>query len=267
MDTVTSTDGTSVAYEVVGEGEPLILIGGAFNVRQSPWSGIPLARGIAGRTVYAYDRRGRGDSGDRPPFATEREVEDIAALIDRAGGAAGLFGHSSGAALALRAAAGGGGGGVPDRRVTSVALFEPPFTAASRADAGNDGLAAEIDRLVTAGDRSGAVELFQRSIGIPAEVVEQMRDAPFRPALEAIAHTLVYDLAAVGTGVLPVDLLQQVDVPALVVVGGASPEPLQAAARAVADALPDARLAELEGTDHGAGPELLAPALTGFFAP
>lgn len=169
-----------------------------------------------------------------------------------------MFGHSSGAALALRAAAAGIG-------VTSVAAFEPPYTARTADEAGNATLAAEIDRLVSSGQRGDAVELFQRSIGIPAEVVEQMRDAPFRPGLQAIAHTLVYDLAAMGSGVVPVDLLAQVDVSTLVIVGGNSLKPLQAAGRAVADVVRGAGLTVLEGTDHGAEPEELAPAVTGFF--
>jgi pimeloyl-ACP methyl ester carboxylesterase len=260
MHKVTSTDGTTIAYERFGDGAPLVLIGGAFNDRQSPVAGVPLARALAtGRSVYAYDRRGRGDSGDTLPYAPEREDEDLRALIAEAGGAAGLFGHSSGAALALRTAATGSG-------VTGVVVFEPPFTTRTPDDAGNGELAREIDRLVSAGERGEAVELFQRSIGIPAEVVEQLRHAPFRAGLEAIAHTLVYDLAVLGTGVVPAELLRRVDVPTLVVVGGNSPEPLQTAGRAVAEAIEAAELAVIDGADHSAGPERLAPVLSDFFA-
>lgn len=268
--TTTSADGTAIAYERFGEGTPLVLVGGAFNDRQSPVAGVPLARWLADAgvgAVYAYDRRGRGDSGDTPPYDPEREVEDLAAVIDAAGGAAGVFGHSSGAALALRAATAGIG-------VTRVAAFEPPFTGAAvppddgdptQRHPGQD-LAAQIDELVRAGERGAAVELFQISIGIPAEVVEQTRHAPFRPALDAIAHTLVYDLRVLGSGAVPVDALRAVDVPTLVVVGGASPEPLQVAARAVADAVPGASLAVLDGLDHSAGTDDLAPVLGQFFA-
>ena len=268
--TTTSADGTAIAYERFGEGTPLVLVGGAFNDRQSPVAGVPLARWLADAgvgAVYAYDRRGRGDSGDTPPYDPEREVEDLAAVIDAAGGAAGVFGHSSGAALALRGATAGIG-------VTRVAAFEPPFTGAAvppddgdptERHPGQD-LADQIDELVRAGERGAAVELFQISIGIPAEVVEQIRNAPFRPALDAIAHTLVYDLRVLGSGAVPVDELRAVDVPTLVVVGGASPEPLQVAARAVADAVPGASLAVLDGLDHSAGTDDLAPVLGEFFA-
>lgn len=268
--TTTSADGTAIAYERFGEGTPLVLVGGAFNDRQSPVAGVPLARWLADAgvgAVFAYDRRGRGDSGDTPPYDPEREVEDLAAVIDAAGGAAGVFGHSSGAALALRGATAGIG-------VTRVAAFEPPFTGAAvppddgdptERHPGQD-LADQIDELVRAGERGAAVELFQISIGIPAEVVEQIRNAPFRPALDAIAHTLVYDLRVLGSGAVPVDELRAVDVPTLVVVGGASPEPLQVAARAVADAVPGASLAVLDGLDHSAGTDDLAQVLGQFFA-
>jgi pimeloyl-ACP methyl ester carboxylesterase len=260
MHKVTSTDGTTIAYERFGEGPPLILIGGAFNDRQSPVAGVPLAQALAtGRCVYAYDRRGRGDSGDTAPYGPERELEDLRALVDQAGGHAALFGHSSGAGLALAAAAAGMG-------VTRLAVFEPPFTAPSPEASETGDLAREIERLVAAGARGEAVELFQRSIGIPAEIVEQMRHAPFRPALEAIAHTLAYDLAVMGTGVVPADLLGGIDVPTLVVVGGESPEPLQVAARAVVAAVDGADLAVLDGADHSASTEQLAPVLSAYFA-
>jgi pimeloyl-ACP methyl ester carboxylesterase len=259
MHKVTSKDGTSIAYERFGEGPPLILIGGAFNDRGSPVAGVPLAQALtAGRSVYAYDRRGRGDSGDTAPYAPHRELEDLGALIDEAGGHAALFGHSSGGGLALAAAAAGLG-------VTRLAVFEPPYTTPSPEVSETGALAREIERLVAAGERGEAVELFQRSIGIPAEVVEQLRHAPFRPALDAIAHTLAYDLAVMGTGVVPTDLLGKIHVPTLVVVGGDSPEPLQVAARGVVAVVDGADLAVLDGADHSAGTDVLAPVLSAFF--
>lgn len=259
MHKVTSTDGTTIAFERFGDGPPLILIGGAFNDRHSPVAGVPLARALArGRCVYAYDRRGRGDSSDTAPYDAAREIEDLRALVDEAGGEAALFGHSSGGGLALAAAAAG-------LDVTRVAVFEPPFTTPSPAASETGALAQEIERLVAAGERGEAVELFQRYIGIPAEIVGQLRHAPFRPALEAIAHTLPYDLAVMGTGVVPDELLGGIDVPTLVVVGGDSPEPLQVAARAVVAAVDDADLAVLDGADHSASTDDLAPVLTAFF--
>ncbi len=260
MQTVTSADGTTIAYETVGDGPALVLAGGAFNDRRSPSAGLPLAGLLTeDHTVVCFDRRGRGDSGDTPPYAPQREVDDLAAVIAAVGGSAAVFGHSSGAALGLRAAAAGVG-------VTALVLFEPPYTAPDLAAAGNDELGRRLDDLVTAGRRGDAVEAFQLAIGIPPEVVEGLRGAPFRGSLEAIAHTLPYDMAVIGPGTVPVDLLKQVDVPTLVVVGAASPEPLIAAGRAVAAGVPDAQLEVLDGVDHGAAPDALAPPVIRFLA-
>jgi len=260
MQTATSADGTTIAYEAAGCGPPLVLVGGAFNDRRSPSAGLPLAARLSGdHTVVCYDRRGRGDSGDTPPYAPEREVDDLAAVIAAAGRSAAVFGHSSGAALALRAAAAGAG-------ATALVLFEPPYTAPDLGRAGNDELRRRLDDLVAADRRGDAVEAFQLAIGIPPEVVEGLRHAPFRHGLEAIAHTLPYDLAVVGPGTVPVDLLKQVDVPTLVVVGAASPEPLRAAGRAVAAGVAGAHLEVLDGVDHSAPPEALAPPVARFLA-
>ena len=260
MQTATSADGTTIAYERVGAGPPLVLVGGAFNDRRSPSAGLPLASLLAGdHTVVCYDRRGRGDSGDTPPYAPEREVDDIAAVIAAVGGSAAVFGHSSGAALALRAA-------VARVGVTTLVLFEPPYTAPDLAGAGNDALGRRLDELITAGRRGDAVEAFQVAIGIPRPVVEGLRHAPFRPQLEAIAHTLPYDLAIVGPGTVPLDLLEKVDVPTLVVVGATSPDPLVAAGRAVAASVAGADLEVLDGVDHSAPPDVLAAAVARFLA-
>ena len=260
METTTSADGTTIAYELVGEGPPLVLVGGAFNDRRSPSAGLPLAEHLAAdHLVVCFDRRGRGDSGDTAPYAPEREIDDLAAVIAAAGGPSAVFGHSSGAALALRAAA----AGVP---VTSLVLFEPPFTAATPDAAGFDVLRRRLEDLVCAGRRGEAVETFQRAIGIPDDVVVALRDAPFRAGLEAIAHTLPYDLAVIGSGTVPEAVARAVAVPTLVVVGAASPSDLVAAGGAVADAVPGARLAVLEGRDHSAPPDVLASAITPFLA-
>jgi pimeloyl-ACP methyl ester carboxylesterase len=260
MRTTTSADGTTIAYEVVGEGPPLVLIGGAFNDRRSPSAGLPLAEHLADdHAVVCYDRRGRGDSGDILPYAPAREIEDLAAVIAAAGGPAAVFGHSSGAALALRAAA----AGVP---MTSLVLFEPPFTAATPADAAFDALREELDALLGDGRRGDAVETFQLAIGMPSDLVVALRDAPFRAGLEAIAHTLPYDLAVIGPGTLPVEVAAAVTVPTLVVVGADSPGELVAAGRALAGAVRGGRLAVLEGVDHSAPPEALAAPITPFLA-
>ncbi len=185
MQTVTSADGTRIAFDRLGGGPPLIMVVGAFNTRSTT---EPLARALEGGfTVLNYDRRGRGDSGDTPPYAVDREIEDLNALIAEAGGSAAVFGYSSGATLALKAAAAG-------LAISNLALYEPPFVV----DGSRPPLPADLpDRLVdlvASGRRGDAVELYQReAIGMPEEVVAGMRQAPFRSALEAIAHTLAYD--------------------------------------------------------------------------
>src|SRR5215471_9006287 len=258
MDTVTSADGTTIAFDRFGDGPPVIMAAAAFNTRSGT---EPLAMALAPHfTVLNYDRRGRGDSGDTAPYAVGREIDDLAALIAAAGGSAALFGHSSGATLALKAAA----AGLP---ITRLVLYEPPF----RTGEGHPGLpadfAAQLAELVAAGRRGDAVELYQTTaVGIPPDVVEQLRHAPFRPALEAIAHTLAYDAAIVGDLSLPAGLLATVAAPALVITGETSPRFLRDAAQAAAAALPNGQLAVLPGQTHDLNPDATAPVMTEFLA-
>ena len=250
MSTVTSKDGTRIAFEQSGEGPAIILVVGAFNDRAT---GAPLARFLEPHfTVFNYDRRGRGASGDTAPYAIEREIEDLAALIATAGGSAWVFGYSSGATLALRAAA-------HRLAISQLALFEPPPTGTK---AGN--LAPRLTELIAAGRRGDAVELFQtEGVGIPAAVVAQMRNAPFRPALEKMAHTLVYESMILGA--LPAGLAASVRVPTLVIDGETSPEVMRHAAQSLAEALPDGRYRTLDGQGHDIVPAVVAPVLEEFF--
>ena len=207
-----------------------------------------------------YDRRGRGDSGDIAPYAVEREIEDIGALIQEAGRSASVFGYSSGATLALKAAA----SGLP---VTRLVLYEPPFNTDGSYPALPAGFARELAELVSAGRRGDAVELYQaQAVGIPEDVIAQMRHAPFRPGLEAIAHTLAYDAAIIGDRSLPVGLLASVAALALVITGEQSPPFLRNAARAAAEALPSGRLAILPGEAHDISPQATAPVIAEFLA-
>src|SRR6266545_5003668 len=180
MERVLSKDSTAIAFERFGQGQPLILVVGAFNTRST---GEPLAASLASHfTVFTYDRRGRGDSSDTTPYAIEREVEDLGALIGEAGGAAAVFGYSSGALLALHAAS----RALP---ISRLALYDAPFVVDGEQPVDH---ARRLAELVKAGRRGDAVEYFQSKIvGIPDDVVAQLRHAPFRPALEAIAQTLV----------------------------------------------------------------------------
>ncbi len=258
MNTVVSADGTTIAYDTYGEGPPVIMTVGAFNTRTTT---EPLAKALAPRfTVLNYDRRGRGDSGDTQPYSVEREIDDIAALIAAAGGAASVFGYSSGATLALKAAA----AGLP---VTKLVLYEPPFNTDDSHPVLPADFAGQVAELVAAGRRGDAVELYQTTaVGIPADVVAQMRHAPFRPAMEAIAHTLAYEAAIVGDRSLPAGLLASVTLPALVVTGEQSPPFLRAAAQAAASTLRGGQLSVLPGQTHDIDPEATAPVMAEFLA-
>jgi pimeloyl-ACP methyl ester carboxylesterase len=259
MPAVTSADGTTIAYERTGSRPALVLVDGAMCYRGAgPMR--PLAALLQGSfTVYAYDRRGRGESSDTPPYAVAREVEDLQALISAAGGQACVYGISSGAALALRTAAAGGSG------ITRLALYEPPFMAEVSDPARIAAYTERLHELLDAGRRGDAVALFMTNVGMPAEAVTGMRAQPFWAALEAIAPTLAYDDALLGGGVVPRDLASTITVPALVLAGGASPDGLQLAAKATADALPAAEYRTLDGQTHDVAPDALAPVLVDFF--
>ncbi|MER5645475.1 alpha/beta fold hydrolase [Streptosporangium sp. NPDC002524] len=254
MATATSRDGTRIGFERTGTGPALVLVDAAGGFRGfGPMKS--LAEHLADRfTVVIYDRRGRGESGDTRPYAVEREVEDLATVIEEAGGPVFVHGFSSGAALGLLGAA----AGLP---ISMLSLLEPPiaFDEPSR----KSELAAEIDALVAAGRRADAVEHFHTSIGVPPEMTAGMRQAPFFPTLEGIAHTLAYD-SRVTEAVSPATL-RSVAVPALVVNSESSDERLRGWAQETAAALPQGRHLPLKGEWHGVPDDVLAPALAEFF--
>ena len=252
---VTSKDGTAIAYEKVGQGPPLIVVGGALNDHTAPAAGLPLAKRLVPNfTVYSYDRRGRGGSSDTPPYAVGREVEDIAALIQTAGGAAYAYGMSSGGALALEAAR----SGLP---VKKLAMYEPPFVGAVQGDE----YKAQLETLITAGRRSEAVKLFLQTIGVPGFFRGVLRLTPMWPKLKRLAPTLVYDAIVMGDGEVPSSAqLAAVSIPTLVLTGEA--ERMQEAARALVSSLPNARHQVLEGQTHNVKASALAPVLSAFFS-
>jgi pimeloyl-ACP methyl ester carboxylesterase len=254
MDTATSGDGTAIAFERTGAGPAVILVDGAMCFRGFGPMG-PLAALLASDfTVFTYDRRGRGDSGDTLPYAVDREVDDLQALIDAAGGSAYLYGMSSGGVLGLHAAARG-------LAIPKLAMFEPPLPVAD--DPGPQlGLLRELAGMVAADRRGDAVERFQTAIGIPEQALAQMRHAPFRPALEAIAHTLVYDTTI--TSSLRLERLSAITTPALVIDSTGSTGEMRASAQAACDALPHAQHRSLSGQFHDVPAEVLAPVLREF---
>ena len=257
MDTVTSRDGTTLAYDRLGDGPPAVLISGGSVDRTS---NAGLAEQLAdSHRVYNYDRRGRGDSGDTPPYAIQREVEDIAAVIEAAGGPAHLYGSSSGAGLGMYAAA----AGLPIRK---LALWEPPYNVNGRPDLPAD-TASVYRELVAAGRRGDAAEYFMaKVVGMPPEFVAQARQAPWWAQQEAIAHTLAYDAEIMGDYTLPTDVAKAITVPTLIAVGGASFGFLAETADALAALIPKAQRATIEGQTHNVDPAALAPVLKRFFA-
>ncbi|HEY2793802.1 MAG TPA: alpha/beta hydrolase [Micromonosporaceae bacterium] len=261
MITVKSADGTAIAYDRTGEGPALIVVTGALSTRAAIG---PMAEALGSNfTVYAYDRRGRGDSGDEQPYSPEREIEDLGAMIDEAGGSAFVFGHSSGAALALDAA----GAGLP---ITKLVAYEPPFIV----DAGRPGLdsslPARMAELIDSGDRDGALECWMvNTVGETPESLSAWRGTPPWQALTAIVHTTLHDLAIMSGRMsgrpLPSGSWPGATMPVLVIDGELSPPFMHSAADAVAAALPDARRHTIEGAGHGATPEQLLPVFTEFF--
>ena len=254
-----SKDGTTIVYERSGNGPALILVDGALCSRAfgpSPKLATLLAQHF---TVYAYDRRGRGQSGDTHPYSPAREVEDIAALVEVAGGSAFLLALSSGGALALQAAA----SGLPVRRLVA---YEPPYVD----DSGQGGGAVhegQLKRLLAEGNRGGAVKYFMKDmVGAPAPIVVMMRLMPWIwRKLEAVAHTLPYDAAVMTAFRVPRARFASIGVPALVMNGGKTDHRLREAAQTIVNAIPAARYRELPGQTHNAKPDVLTPAVVEFF--
>ena len=258
LEYVTSKDGTTIAFDRLGDGPPVVLVSGG-SVDRSSNAG--LADQLAGQfTVFNYDRRGRGPSGDTQPYEPAREIDDIDAVIAAAGGRAGLYGSSSGAVLALKAAAAGSA-------VSKLALWEPPYIVDdSRPKPAAD--TASIYRKMVAEDRRGdAVEYFMtKVVGLPDEFAAFAKTQPWWPWQEALAHTLAYDAEIMGDYSLPAEEVARVTVPTLVLDGGASFDFLGATAAALAKALPNGRRQSLAGQEHNVDPTVLGPALAEFFA-
>jgi pimeloyl-ACP methyl ester carboxylesterase len=250
---VISSDGTPIAFERAGDGPPLIAVDAAGSYSGFRPFPAPVELLAPHFTVYVYDRRGRGASGDTPPYAVQREVDDLAALIGEAGGPAYVYAFSSGGLLALHAAASG-------LAIPKLALFEPPIEPRQTAT-GESAFTAELAELVAAGRRRDAVEFFNRGIGVPDEIMEQTTPEVWA-ALEAVAHTLVYDCRI--SEATSLELLGSVKAPTLVIDSQGSGDELTGMAATVVAALPDGSHRSLAGEWHGAPGDALAPVLTEF---
>lgn len=261
--TVPSKDGTTIAFDLYGDGTPIVLVGGAFQYRAFDPPTVELAKLLASDfAVFHYDRRGRGDSDDTPPYAIQREVEDLQAVITEAGGSACVVGNSSGAVLALDAAA----SGTP---IDKLALYEAPFIVDDSRPPVPDDYLARLTELLAEDRRGEMVELFMSTvIGLPGDMVAGMRQAPMWPGFEAVAHTLLYDgavMEGMQTGKpLDTERWAKVTAPTLVLDGGASEQWVHAAADNLADVLPNAHHQTLESQTHAVAPDVLARAIREF---
>ena len=255
MDTTTSRDGTTLAYDRVGTGPALVFVPGVFNLRDTC---APVAEQLRDSfTCYTYDRRARGDSSNTRPYAVDREVEDLQALLDVAGGRAAVFGYSSGAVLALHAAA----EGLP---IDRLFLYEPSFRFEEEGKPGlPPGFAEQLQQMVDEGRAADVVTTFQlQAVGLPPEVVAGIRQAPFFPQLEAIAQSVVHDAVITTSLSVPSPAMWAVDVPTVVLRGGRTWPRLVTAADRLAARLPAARLQVLpEAADHGLEPVSTAAAV------
>ncbi|MBL7257768.1 alpha/beta fold hydrolase [Paractinoplanes lichenicola] len=263
MPTVTSADGTTIAYETTGRGPALILVDGSLCHR-----GFGPARDLAAQlsdtfTVHLYDRRHRGESGNTPPWSPDREIDDLAALLEAAGGEAALFGASSGAVLAADAA-----NRLPG--FTRLALYEPPFIVDDTRPPRPATFTPDIEAMLARGDQSTALKTFFRDVGVPAPIIAIMKLTPNWKKLKGLAHTLPYDLHILGNtsrGV-PLDTTRwsSVTAPALVMDGGKSPQYMRNAARALSEALPKAEYRTIPGQTHIIKAAALAPTIKTYLA-
>lgn len=264
MGTVTSKDGTAIAYDQSGAGPALVLVGGGLD---DGTENEPLAAELAADfTVCNYARRGRGLSGDTSPYAVAREVEDLEALIADAGGRAHVYGVSSGGALALEAAA----AGAP---IARLAVYEVPYNLAGDWPRRWTEYTEQVAAVLAEGRRDEALALFMRVTGSPDDEIAEVRRSPYWPAMEALAHTLPYDAACLGTGRPPLDRFASIAQPTLVATGGQAARPdarewvraLDPAADALAATVPHAQRHTFPDQGHVADPIAVAPTLTRFF--
>jgi pimeloyl-ACP methyl ester carboxylesterase len=260
MNKVVSKDGTEIAYDKQGQGPAVLLVDGALGYRS--FGPMPeLAKLLSTQfTVVTYDRRGRGNSGDNKPYAVEREIEDIEALIDEVGGFAFLYGISSGAFLALEAAIKLGA------KVKKLAIYEAPYKSGENALEEWIEYNQQLTKFLAENRRGDAVSLFMRFVGTPTDQIEGIRKASMWSMLEAIAPTLLYDAAAMGSNrKVPIERLSHITASTLVMYGGAGIPFIKQTALTLSKAIPNAEFRTIEGQTHAVASEDIAPVLAKFF--
>ena len=259
MQKVISRDGTQIAYESTGRGPVVILVLGALNSRKS---GAKLAKLLAPRfRVIGFDRRGRGDSTDTAPYSPQREVEDVAALVDEVGEPVHLYGHSSGAALALEVAV------RLRKKIKRLAIYEVPYSLDKDAVRAAKAYDKQLKKLLASGRNGDAVALFIRIVGVSDKQLQAIKRLPMWRGLERLAPTLAYDSAVLGEGhSMPTALLARLTVPTLVMHGGKGAPRMRDVAQAICRIVPKAQFRTLDGQTHGVSPKVLAPVLEEFFS-
>lgn len=258
MTRLTSKDGTRIAFDKTGSGPAVILVNGALSHR-GLYGDQPLAAKLSEHfTVYIYDRRGRGESTDVQPYAVEREIEDLEALLNDAGGSACVYGVSSGAALALQAAAKLG-----PAKVTRLAIYEPPYGQDTQEFARQK---QRVSELVRTGQPGDAAAFFMSAIGTPPEELERMKRSPEWEGIKKIDFTLAYDFVVLGNGGVPEDIVKVIRVPTLVMNGEKGMDFMQPTADRIAGLLPHSQRQTLKGQTHQVEAEIMAPVLVEFFS-
>ena len=258
MKTTKSKDGTTLAYDVYGSGPALIYITGATCFRSFEPVLHDAAVFAEQFTVYNYDRRGRGDSGNTLPYAAAREVEDIEAMVDAAGGTAYVYGHSSGAILALEAAMQLGD------KVSKLVMYDPSYASDKADQHAFTELSQGVDRLLDSGKNDEAINLFLEGIGIPAEVINgMMRQSAQWPTMVALAPTLAYD-AMLASDLAPVERAFRLTIPTHIMTGEESPASMHEVANQLREAIPNATYKTVAGQDHIPNPEVVLPLLSSF---
>lgn len=260
MKTTRSKDGTTLAYDVYGNGPALIFITGATCFR-SMEPVLHDAKVFAEEfTVSNYDRRGRGDSGNTLPYTIQRELEDIEAMIDAAGSRAYVYGHFSGAILALEAALLLGG------KVSKLTMYDPPYVSNEGDQKEFIKLSERLSKMLDIGKNDEAIHLFltdPNGVDIPEEVVDSMRQLPLWESMAAIAPTLVYD-TTIASRFAPIEQSSKLNTPTQIIVGEQSPAPMHEVASKLSEVMPNATYSQLAGQDHMPNPEVLLPLLSGF---
>jgi pimeloyl-ACP methyl ester carboxylesterase len=254
---VRSKDGTQIRFDKSGSGPALILVGGALSDRKLNGD-TSLVGGLNDHfTVYTYDRRGRGESGDTPPYSVDREIEDLTALIERAGGSAYLYGVSSGAALALQTAAKLG-----PSRVSKLAMYEPPY---GQPQAEYMKIKDSVNAIVKTGQPGDAASYFMSAIGTPPEAVQGMKNSPGWANIKKIDFTLAYDYQVLGDGRIPEAALKSLSIPTLVMDGEKTIDFMHATAARIGELAPKGQRKMLKGQTHAAKADVVVPVLIEFF--